>query len=235
MDDGRVAGPAHGAVRLCLGGFLRFDARHRRPGNRALAGCGARTCPEGVRDHRPQPVGNQRDDPRHSGRRHQVPRGSLACPAEAARRFAAADEVGLDLRRKRPGARQQSGVACSRRRFLGSGLFQGACRPRHRNFHWRCADPAPALSGRVVLQRQPPPAERGRQLRRRDPGFGASGIFREFLRQDRPRLRQLLRARFGGWHGTGPLSRARPRHPHRSRRPGRTNRSSPARTPASSR
>ena len=45
-------------------------------------------------------------------------------------------------------------------------------------------------------------------------------IFREFLRQDRPPLRQLLHARFGGWHGTGPLPRTRPRHPQRR---GRTN------------
>ena len=92
-------------------------------------------------------------------------------------------------------------------RFFGSGLFQGARSRRIPGCYRRCADPAPALSGSSVLQRQPPPAYRGRQLRRRRPGLGTPGIFREFLRQDRPRSRQLLRARPDRRHGAGALSR----------------------------
>ena len=65
-------------------------------------------------------------------------------------------------------------VPRARHRFFGPGLFQGACRRRHRDLHRRGADAAPALSGRGVLRRQPPAQQRGRQLRRRDPGVGAS-------------------------------------------------------------
>ena len=49
-----------------------------------------------------------------------------------------------------------------------------------------------ALSGRDVFQCQPPSPERGWQVCRRHPGLRAPGIFREFLRADRPRSRQLL-------------------------------------------
>ena len=191
----RFAGPPAGVVRLCIHGFLDLDQRDRRPGNRALAGRRARARAEGVRDHRPQPVGNRRDHPRHSRRRHHVPRGNAASAAEAARGFAAAGEIGLDFRRQGPRARQQPRGARARHRFLRPGLFQGACRRRHRNLYRRSAEAAAALSGRAVLRLQPAAAKRGRQLRRRDPGVGTPGIFREFLRPDRPRTRQLLCAR----------------------------------------
>ena len=125
--------------------------------------------------------------------------------------IAAAGEIGLVVRRQGPCARQQPGVAAARDRFFRPRLFQGACRRRHRHLHRRRADAASALSGRAVLRSQPPPSDRRRQLRRRDPGFGAAGIFREFLRQDRPRPRQLLRARPDRRHAAGALSRHRPR------------------------
>ncbi len=48
------------------------------------------------------------------------------------------------------------------------------------------------------------------------------GIFRELLRQDRPRSRQLLRPRSGRRQGAGAFSGARSRYPHRPQRPGRT-------------
>src|SRR3984885_7723064 len=223
MDDGRFAGPSDCAVRISLGGLLGLDARRRRPPDRARAGRRPGTCAESVRDHRPQPVGNQRDHPRHSGRRYQVPRGSVAPAAEAARRFAAADEIGMDFRRPGPRAGQQPGDACSRRhRLFGSGLFQGSRRPGYRNFHRRCADAARALSRGDVLWRQPSAAKRRWQLRRRDPGLGTAEIFREFLCPDRPRSRQLLRARPRRRHSAGPFSGSRARHPYRSQPPGWT-------------
>ena len=62
---------------------------------------------------------------------------------------------------------------------------------------------------------------------RRDPGFGTPGIFREFLRQDRPRPRQLLRARPDRRQRTGPLACPRPRSPRRSPGSSRHRRSPP--------
>ena len=234
MDDGRFAGPPAGAVRACLHGFLGLDQRDRRPGNRALARCRARARAESVRDHRPQPVGNRRNHPRHSRRRHHLARGDAAPAAEAARRFAAAGEIDLDFRRQGPRAGQQPGGAGARHRFFGPGLFQGPCRRRYRDLHRRSADAAAALSGRAVLRRQPAAAERGRQFRRRDPGIGAAGIFREFLRPDRPRARQLLCARPDRRHGAGPLSDRRPRASPRPQRAGRTKDRGEPQGPASS-
>ncbi len=218
MDDGRLTGAPAGAVRAGLRGVLGLDQPDRRPRNRAHAGCRARTCAESVRDHRPQPVGNRRDRPRHSRCRHHLARTGAAPAAERARRLAAAGEIDLDLRRQGPRAGQQPGVAAARNRFFRPRLFQAACRRRHRHAHRRRADAASALSGRAVLRRQPPPPDRRRQLRRRDPGFGAAGIFREFLRQDRPRARQLLRAGPDRRHGAGSPARGRPRSSARSSR-----------------
>src|SRR3954453_4023023 len=59
MDDGRFAGPPPGAVRAGFHRFLDLDQRDRRSGNRALAGRRPRARAEGVRDHRPQPVGGR--------------------------------------------------------------------------------------------------------------------------------------------------------------------------------
>ena len=230
MDDGRFIGAPAGAVRAGIRGFLGLDQPDRRSRNRAHAGCRARTCAESVRDHRPQPVGNCRDRPRHSGCRHLLARAGAAPAAERSRRLAAAGEIDLDLRRQGPCARQQPGVAAARDRFFRPRLFQGACRRRYRHLHRRGADAASALSGRAILRRQPPSSDRGRQFRRRDPGFGTAGIFREFLRQDRPRPRQLLRARPDRRHDAGSLARHRPRSPRRSPGSGRARRSPPARS-----
>ena len=147
MDDGRFSGPSGCIVRLCLGGILHLDARHRRPAGRTRARRRPRTRAEGIRNHRPQPVGNQRDHPWHTRCRHQVPRGSAAPAAEAACRFAAPTEVGVDFRCPRQRAGQQPGVARSRHRLFGPGLFQGAHRQGYRDFHRRSADTAAALSG----------------------------------------------------------------------------------------
>ena len=221
MDDGRFAGPPAGAVRLRFRCFLGLDQRDRRSRNRAVAGRRPRTRAEGVRDHRPQPVGDRRNHPRHSRCRHRLARANAASAAEAARRFAAAGEIGLDFRRQRPCAGQQPGGAGARDRFFRPRLFQGPYRRRYRDLHRRRAEAAAALSGRGVLRRQPPPLERGRQFRRRDPGFGAAGIFREFLRPDRPRARQLLCARPDRRHGAGPLPGRRSRAPPRPQWTGR--------------
>ena len=125
-------------------------------------------------------------------------------------------------------------VAGARDRFFRPRLFQGPRRQRYRNLYRRSAEAAAALSGRGVLRRQPPPPDRGRQLRRRDPGFRAPGIFREFLRPDRPRARQLLRARPDRRHRAGPLPRHRPRHPRSTPRVRSGKRSPPVPRPASS-
>ena len=113
-------------------------------------------------------------------------------------------------------------VAAARDRFFRPGLFQGPCRRRYRNLYRRSAEAAAALSGRRFLRRQPAAPERERQLRRRDPGFRVPGIFREFLRPDRPRTRQLLRARPDGRHRAGALPGHRSRPPPRPHRTDRT-------------
>ena len=135
------------------------------------------------------------------------PRANAAPAAEAVRRFAAAGEIRMDFRRQRPCAGQQPGGAGPRHRFLRPGLFQRPCRRRYRDLYRRGVKPRPPYQGAAffgVSRRRP----------NEDGSFAGviqasvlPGIFREFLRPDRPRARQLLCARPDRRHGAGPLSR----------------------------
>jgi len=89
------------------------------------------------------------------------------------------------------------------------------------------ADTAPALPGRALLRREPPPRFWGRQLRRCDPSLRLPGVFRELLRQDRLRSRQLLRDGAHRRHAAGAFPAARPRPPARPERAGRPEDCSP--------
>ena len=157
VDDGCVPGAADCAVRDRRLDLLHLDKRHRRPRDRAHPRCRARACAQGVRDHRPQPRRDQRGGARHAQRHHPLARTGPAPAPEAAGRFAAAAQIGLDLRCGRKVAGQQPRVAAAGAELRGPRLLLCPCRPDHRHVHRRLADAAPALSGRALLRGQPPP------------------------------------------------------------------------------
>ena len=82
-DDGRVAGAAGGALRLCVVGQLSRHSCCRRRAHRAFARRAAGTSAQGVRDRRPHLCRGRRDRARHVRRRY--PRGAAA-PASPPRR-----------------------------------------------------------------------------------------------------------------------------------------------------
>ena len=193
-DDGRVAGAAGGAVRLCVVGQLSRHSCRRRRAHRALARRAAGTGAESIRDRRPHLRRGRRGRARHVRRRDPRGAAAAASPPGADRGRDAAAAGHRPDRPRRPAARvQRARIGQDQRQFRRPRLLQGPGRPQHRHLCQRRAH-AQSVERRHRFLRSVAAARlAGQVFPRRDRGRGAAEIFRGFLYFDRPAARQLLR------------------------------------------
>ena len=181
-DDGRVAGAAGGALRLCVVGQLSRHSCRRRRAHRAFARRAAGTGAQSVRDRRPHLCRGRRGRARHVRRRN--PRGAAApaSPPRADRgRDAAAASHRPDRPRRPAAGVERARIGQDRRQFRRPRLLQGPGRQGRRHLCQRRAHAESGKRRQGFLRSVAAPRLADQVFQGRDRGGGAAEIFRGFL------------------------------------------------------